>query len=285
MASAEELVQSCSTVFTLPEIYTHVRDIVDDPASTMDDLTNALKLDPAISARLLKIVNSPLYGLPKQVASISRAVNLMGTQSISDLVAATFIGRTFTGMTAELVDLEAFLRKSVLCALLGEKLAKMSGIDDSERFFVNGLMRDIGHLVLYQTTPKLAQSALVESSYLGTSLAEVEQASIGCNFTEVGAELIRFWNMPVPIEQAVRHQLNPRAAGEFALNASIVHLAGNIADHAELDPHRGNQWAPCDPSALEHTRLNPNDRPALLKEAQNQLRETFLYIYPMALAA
>jgi len=285
MASAEELVQSCSTVFTLPEIYTHVRDIVDDPASTMDDLTNALKLDPAISARLLKIVNSPLYGLPKQVDSISRAVNLMGMQSISDLVAATLIGRTFTGMTAELVDLAAFWRKSELCALLGGKLAKMSGIDDSERFFVNGLMRDIGHLVLYQTTPKLAQSALVESSYLGTSLAEVEQASIGCDFAEVGAELIRFWNMPAPIEQAVRHQLNPKAAGEFTLNASIVHVAGNIADHAELDPRRGNQWAPCDPSALEHTRLNPDDRPALLKEAQNQLRETLSYIYPMALAA
>jgi len=285
MASAEELVQSCSTVFTLPEIYTHVRDIVDDPASTMDDLTNALKLDPAISARLLKIVNSPLYGLPKQVDSISRAVNLMGMQSISDLVAATLIGRTFTGMTAELVDLAAFWRKSALCALLGGKLAKMSGIDDSERFFVNGLMRDIGHLVLYQTTPKLAQSALVESSYLGTSLAEVEQASIGCDFAEVGAELIRFWNMPAPIEQAVRHQLNPKAAGEFTLNASIVHVAGNIADHAEVDPRRGNQWAPCDPSALEHTRLNPDDRPALLKEAQNQLRETLSYIYPMALAA
>jgi len=285
MASAEELVQSCSTVFTLPEIYTHVRDIVDNPDSTMDDLTNALKLDPAISARLLQIVNSPLYGLPKQVDSISRAVNLMGMQSISDLVAATTIGRTFTGMTAELVDLAAFWRKSVLCALLGGKLAKMSGIEDSERFFVNGLMRDIGHLVLYQTTPKLAQSALIESSYLGTSLAEVEQASIGCDFTEVGAELIRFWNMPLPIEQAVRHQLNPKAAGEFALNASIVHLAGNIADHADVHPRHKHQWPPCDPSALEQTRFNPADRADLLKQAQDQLQGTLSYIYPVTAAA
>jgi len=285
MASAQELVQSCSTVFTLPEIYTHVRDIVDDPGSTMDDLTNALKLDPAISARLLKIVNSPLYGLPKQVDSISRAVNLMGMQSISDLVAATTIGRTFTGMTAELIDLSAFWRKSVLCALLAGKIAKIGGIDDSERFFVEGLMRDIGHLVLYQTTPKLAQSAMVEASYLGSSLAEVEQASIGCDFTEVGAELIRFWNMPAPIEQAVRHQLNPDAAGDFKLNASIVHLAGNITDHADMDSGRDQQWSPCDPFALSYTRFNPDDRPILLKEAQTQLQETLSFIYPMALAA
>ena len=285
MASAQELVRSCSSIFTLPEIYTHVRQIVDNPTSTMDDLTNALKLDPAISARLLKIVNSPLYGLPKQVDSISRAVNLMGMQSIGDLVAATTIGRTFTGMTANLIDLSTFWRKSVLCALLGGKIAKTCGIDESEQFFVEGLMRDIGHLVLYQTTPKLAQSAMVEASYLGSSLAEVEQASIGCDFTEVGAELIHSWNMPAPIEEAVRHQLHPHTAGEFTLNASIVHLAGNITDHADLDPGQDKEWSPCDPFALSCLRFNPDDRPALLKEAQGQLQETLSYIYPMAMAA
>jgi hypothetical protein len=65
MASAQELVQSCSNVFTLPEIYFRVRDVVDNPDSTMDDLARVLKMDPGISARLLKIVNSPLYGFPQ----------------------------------------------------------------------------------------------------------------------------------------------------------------------------------------------------------------------------
>lgn len=72
MASAQELVQSCSNLFTLPEIYLRMRDVVDNPESTMDDLANALKIDQAIPARLLKIVNSPLYGFPKQIDSISQ---------------------------------------------------------------------------------------------------------------------------------------------------------------------------------------------------------------------
>lgn len=92
MTSAQELVRSCSAIFTLPEIYSHVRDVVDNPESSMDDLANAIKIDPAISARLLKVVNSPLYGFPKQIDSISRAVNMIGMQSVSDLVAATTIG-------------------------------------------------------------------------------------------------------------------------------------------------------------------------------------------------
>ncbi|WP_121987620.1 HDOD domain-containing protein [Nitrospira lenta] len=285
MSSTQELVQSCSNIFTLPEIYFRVRDVVDDSTSTMDDLANALKLDPAISARLLRIVNSPLYGFPKQIDTITRAVNMLGMQSVSDLVAATSIGRTFSGMTSDLMDLPAYWRKSVLCALLAGKVAKACGIEDSERFFIEGLLRDIGHLVLYQTIPERAQSALVEAGNFGTALAEVEQSSIGFDFTEVGAELIRFWGMPGQIELAIRHQLNPHAAGEYNLHASIVHLAGAVADHAELDPIRAKQPPAFDPFALSCTHFNPEERPTLLKEAQGQLQETLSFIYPLSMAA
>jgi HD-like signal output (HDOD) protein len=285
MASAQELVQSCSNIFTLPEIYFRVRDVVDDPESTMDDLANALKIDPAISARLLRIVNSPLYGFPKQIDTITRAVNLIGMQAVSDLVTATTIGRTFTGMTTEVMDLSAYWRKSVLSALMAGKIAKACSIEDSERFFIEGLLRDIGHLVLYQTIPQRAQSALVEAGNLSTPLAEVEQSSIGCDYAEVGAELIRSWGMPAQIEQAVRYQLSPDEAGEYRLHASIVHLAGVIADHSESPQTQATQALPFHPYALQTTQFKDSTRPALLKDAEAQLEETLTLFSPMAMAA
>ncbi len=169
------------------------------------------------------------------------------------------------------MDLPAFWRKSVRCAILAGKIAKTSGIKESERFFVEGLLRDIGHLVLYQTIPQRAQSALVEAGYLGSPLAEVEQSSIGYDFTEVGAELICFWGMPSQIEQAIRHQLSPNQAGEFSLHASVVHLAGALADYAELEPAQAGRLPACDPFALSCTRFNADACPTLLKEAQEQL--------------
>jgi HD-like signal output (HDOD) protein len=285
MASAQELVQSCSNIFTLPEIYFRVRDVVDDPESTMDDLANALKIDPAISARLLRIVNSPLYGFPKQIDTITRAVNLIGMQAVSDLVTATTIGRTFTGMTTEVMDLSAYWRKSVLSALMAGKIAKACSIEDSERFFIEGLLRDIGHLVLYQTIPQRAQSALIEAGNLSTPLAEVEQSSIGCDYAEVGAELIRSWGMPTQIEQAVRYQLSPDEAGEYRLHASIVHLAGVIAEHSELPQTQATQALPFHPYALQTTQFKDSTWPALLKDAEAQLEETLALFSPMAMAA
>ncbi len=285
MATARELVQSCTTVFTLPEIYIRVRDVTEDPQSTMDDLTNALRIDPAISARLLKMVNSPFYGFPGQVDTVSRAVSLIGMQGVSDLVTATTIGRTFSGMTPQLMDLSAFWRKSVLSALLASKVAKCCGVDDSERFFIEGLLRDIGHLVLYQTIPQRAQSALVEAGNLGTPLAEVEQSSIGCDYAEVGAELVRSWGMPVQIEQAVRHQLSPQDAGEYTLHAAIVHLAGVIVDQSESGQWKEGAAFAFDQPALSATQFQAGAAPALLAEAREQLQDTLAMIYPLALAA
>jgi HD-like signal output (HDOD) protein len=285
MPSADELVRSCTSIFTLPDMYFRVRDVVDDPKSTTDDLVNAIKLDPAISARLLRIVNSPLYGFAKQIDTLTRAVTLLGMQTVNDLVTATTIGRTFSGMTMQLMDMPTFWQKSVLCALLAGRIAKSCGIDDSERFFIEGLLRDIGHLVLYQTIPQRAQSALVEAGYLGASLAEVEQSNIGCDFAEVGAELIRSWGMPVQIEQAVRHQLHPREAGEFALHASIVHLAGVVVDHEDVDPKQRQKGWLFESYAVASTGFAPAHLPALLAEARVQLHDTLMLIHPHALAA
>lgn len=285
MPLASELVQSCTSVFTLAELHARAQDVVDDPNSSMDDHINVLKLDPILSARLLRVSNSPSYGASKQVDSITRAVSLIGVQAVRDLVTATTIGQTFSGMPPQFMDATRFWRKSLFCALIAEKIAISCGIDNTEGYYVEGLLRDIGHFVLYQTVPQRAQSALIEAGYLEASLAEVEQSNIGCDFAEVGAELIRFWEMPVHLEQAIRCQLSPKDAGEFAVHASIVHMAGVVVDHEELASNRCREILPFHPTALSATQFDPSNIPALCKEVYDELHRILSRICPQALAA
>ena len=91
--------------------------------------------------------------------------------------------------------------------------------------------------------------------------------------------------MPNQIEQAIRHQLSPDQAGEFALHASVVHLAGALADYAELEPAQAGPPPACDPFALSCTRFNTDECPTVLKEAQEQLQDALACIYPLAMAA
>jgi len=285
MPLASELVQSCTSVFTLSELYSRVRDVVDNPNSSTDELANVLKLDPVLSARLLRTANSPQYGSQKQIDTVSCAVNLIGVQVVRDLIAATTVGQTFSGMPPQFMDAPKFWRKSLFCALVAEGVATSCGVENSERCFVEGLLRDIGHFVLYQTVPQRAQSALIEAGYLEASLAEVEQSNIGCDFAEVGAELMWSWGMPVHIEQAIRCQLSPKDAGEFALHASIVHLAGVVVDNEELEPNRRREVLPFHPSAISTTKFASDNLPSLLTEVYAKFQRTQALIYPQTMAA
>ncbi|MDH4081112.1 MAG: HDOD domain-containing protein [Nitrospira sp.] len=285
MPLASELVQSCTSVFTLPDLHTYVRDVVENADATTEDLAKVLKLDPAISARLLRIANGPLHGASKEIDTITGAVNLIGVQAVKDLVTETTVGQTFSGMLPQFMDAARFWRKSLFCALVAERMATSCGVDNGERCFVVGLLRDIGHFVLYQTVPQRAQSALIEAGYLEASLAEVEQSNIGCDFAEVGAELIRSWELPVQLEQAIRCQLSPKDAGEFELHASLVHLAGVVADNEELEPNRRHEVLPFDSFAVTATQFATASLPALLSEAHDHLQDTLALIHPPAMAA
>lgn len=113
----------------------------------------------------------------------------------------------------------------------------------------------------------------------------MEQSNIGCDFAEVGAELIRSWGMPVQIEQAVRYHLNPNEAGDFALHASIVHLGGVVVDHEELEPNRRREVLPIAPFAVTTTQFTTANLPPLLTETHAHLQDMLALIHPSAMAA
>ncbi|MBS0149773.1 MAG: HDOD domain-containing protein [Nitrospira sp.] len=285
MPLASELVQACTTLSTLSEVYCRVRDVVDDSNATLGDRVKALQLDSVIAVRLLRMANNPPYGPSRQVNTVTGAVQLLGKQGLDDLVATTTVGQTFAGIPVYLMDLSKFWRKSLFSALLARTIAKSCGIEDHEQSYLAGLLRDIGHSVLYQTVPQRAQSALIEAGYLEASLAEVEQSNIGCDFAEVGAELIRSWGLPVQMEQAVRCQLSPKDAGEFIVSASIVHLAGVVVDYEELDPARRPATFPFSSQAIAATGFVTANLPIFLAEARTQLQETLAMVQPYTMAA
>ena len=87
--TAEQLVQDSLTLISLPAAYTRLREVMASEDSSMKDVADVVSLDPALAARLLRIANSAYYGLPSQVETITRAVNILGTQQIHDLALAT----------------------------------------------------------------------------------------------------------------------------------------------------------------------------------------------------
>lgn len=267
----QELVSNFTRLSSLPEVYLKVRDAVESSESTVEEVAALIMSDPAMTARILKVVNSPLYGQSRRVETVTRAINMLGMQQIHDIALASSITTTFSGMPVGLMDVRKFWTASLACALAARALGKRAGLVDSERLFVVGLLSRIGHMVMYERIPQLAAVALSHAQRTQQPLYLVERQLIGCDFAAVGSELLTLWQLPATIVGMIQDHVEPQAAQSSAIGAAIVHLAAAIADafsaagEAALNPNGFDSYL------WEATGLTPDS----VLEAEKHIRGEF----------
>jgi HD-like signal output (HDOD) protein len=241
--TAAELVGRARELTTLPDIYLQVKNILIDPTSSHADVADALSTDPALSARLLRMANSAFYGRPGNIATVSRAVGLLGTQQIHDLVLATAVIHAFDGFTSDLIDRRTFWRSSLFGASAAKLLADQCGILDSERLFVGGLLAPVGTLMLYQELPQQMRSILADARKLGADIASLERERLGFDYAQLSAELFASWQLPPELVMPIRGHTQPSAAQDALLEAGILHIATQLAG-ARADGKSLNELVP-----------------------------------------
>jgi len=110
---------------SLPDVYLRLKAVLDDPNFNLADVTEVVGTDPALTASLLRIVNSAYFGLGAEIDTVSRAVGLLGMHEVHDLVLTASVAQSFEGMSNEIVDMHQFWRRSVDCAITARELASL----------------------------------------------------------------------------------------------------------------------------------------------------------------
>jgi HD-like signal output (HDOD) protein len=222
--SAQTVAQRAGTLASLPTIYFHVEKAINHPTSSAVDIAKVLGNDQALSARLLRIANSAFYGFPRRVEGVAEAVRIIGTRQLHDLVLATVVLTRFKGVDPRLVSMSSFWRHSLACGIAARMFATMRRETNTERFFVAGLLHDVGSLVLYQQFPDRAIQALTRHREGHIPLEEAERAVIGCDHGQVGEALMSLWKLPELYGEVAAHHHSPGPRGHTAGTATI-HLA------------------------------------------------------------
>jgi HD-like signal output (HDOD) protein len=276
----EELVSRTADLVSLPDIYIRLKTVVDDPESSMADVAAVVANDPALTARLLKIANSPYFGFPAKITTVARATSLLGTQQIHDLVLATTVTEAFSGIPSELVSMQEFWSNSILCGLLCRRLAQECNVLDSERLFVEGLLHDVGHLIMYQGLPEASAAALRQSQQLNKPLFLVERELIGCDYAQVGSALMRSWNFPPGLIESVGYQNEPARADAFPLEVAIMHIAVQLKWHAVSGMPLTQGLSRIDAAAWQQTGLAEAVAEPVCAAADEQLSATVEMLFP-----
>jgi HD-like signal output (HDOD) protein len=280
MSTAWEQITANARLVSLPEVYLRLKSVLDDPNSNLADVAEVVGNDPAMTAKLLRIVNSAYFGLGTEIDTVSRAVGLLGTQEVHDLVLAASVAQSFEGMSNEIMDMQKFWERSVRCAITASELAILCNVLDGERLFVAGLLRDIGHLYIYQLAPQKAQQAIELAQVQGVPIYKAERALLGTDYAKVGADLMRQWQLPQTLWEPTEFQVEPTKSQEYGLFTSLVHVAAHMTEGIDQDLGIELALAGVWADAWQATGLSPEHCAGIIERVDAQAATVMRLIFP-----
>ncbi len=244
-------------LISLPEIYLKFNQLMDDPAATNDDFARLIQLDPSLTAKLLQVVNSAYFGLSGQISNVSRAVNMIGIQQLYIMVLSIYAVSAVSSLAfpKDIVDLKSFWRSSILSAAISRDLAQQMKLRPYDRFFILGLLHEIGHLVLYSALPDLARQTVDLAEQKELSITEAENQILGCHYGQIGAKLMMHWQLPEEFQVLTQYQPTPQQSPGARQETSLLHIAHAYA-HRQFIDEQSDIKTMVDPVAWEATGLS-----------------------------
>ncbi|MFT2092396.1 HDOD domain-containing protein [Paraglaciecola sp. 2405UD69-4] len=205
-----DIAKVASQSFALPDVCMRIRTMLDDEQSSLDDLGSLIALDPLLSSKLLKLANSPLFRFESQIDSLSKAINVIGGEALYNLVMAETASTAFEHFRSDVIDLKRFWLQSIYAALVAKHLAKIIKIRGSERFFLLGLLHNIGELLVAMHAPKLAIKCGTYDKQ--TAPWSLQQKILGFNYANCSSSLLELWQIPSQLYLPVMHAHNESKA-------------------------------------------------------------------------
>jgi putative nucleotidyltransferase with HDIG domain len=233
VTSPGELPMFCLDSFEPPQLSTVAQELnqalnVTDPSSSK--VVEIISRSPGLTARLLRLVNTPLYGFQRKVETISRAVSIVGLREVGLLASSLLMVEQFGVIPKSLIEMRTFLEHSLGCALTCKELAETTGLAQGEQAFVAGLLHDVGRLYFFTSFPERSRFCIDSALKHGRPLLTEEALFFGADHATMGQRLLDGWGMPEHLGRVVGSHHDPLQSADLPL-AGIIHLA-DILTHA-----------------------------------------------------
>jgi HD-like signal output (HDOD) protein len=193
---------------------------------------------------------------------------------------ATNVVDTFSGISPEFVNMESFWRHSLACGVASRTLAITKRMPKPEKFFVAGLLHDVGRLVLFSQAPQKTQTVFQVYHSSKLLLREAEIQVLGFDHAQIGEALLRTWHYPANLVQAVACHHLPQAAGAFFMDAALVHLADYLINAMQIGSSGERHVPPLQVKAWEQVNLPLDTLESVFTSVDDQIEaveEVFLY--------
>ncbi|OQY45220.1 MAG: hypothetical protein B6240_09085 [Desulfobacteraceae bacterium 4572_87] len=259
--SQEQKFKIISKIQTLPSVSrvaTRILALLDDPDSTADEVQNVLRLDPGLTANILKLTNSAYFGLPNKVGSVRQAVVMLGWKRLVKIVLATCVNAVMDKPIPgyDLPPGELW-RHSVAVSVTAEGLMKELNLPVDDEIFTAALLHDLGKQVMGEFVAE-DLNAIRLTAEKGVPFQMAEREVLGTDHAEMGGMLVEKWSFPSKFVEAVRWHHEPDSAENPSTLVDIVHVANVLC--LMLGIGAGIEGLHYQPSETATKRLGLNPR-------------------------
>lgn len=212
---------------SLPAVVLYLCQTLNETNVDANVLAEKMALDPALTAKTLRMANSALYGPSREIRTVKDAMMVLGFQTLRTLLVGGAIRERFPQAEDHAFDADGFWRHTIATSALCRILAERSGRDGAHAITA-GMLHDIGCLVLVCEYPDDYNDVIARYRREGGLLAEAERETLGVDHIHIGTALAAHWHFPVLIQEAIAFHHQPAKAAPFSL-AGIVHVADALA--------------------------------------------------------
>ncbi|MEI7473445.1 MAG: HDOD domain-containing protein [bacterium] len=229
----KNLIETMPNLPSMPNIVSEALNIIEDPKSNINKLSEVISKDISITTEILKLVNSAYYGFPAQITSINKAMALLGFSKVKSLIMSVAVKPMMMSTGGK-----SLWEHSVRCAVGSEILAKSLGKSDTDEAFIMGLLHDIGKTVL-EIYNKDASKEITRLVGLGADRLAAEKMIFGFQHTEIGEQLVQKWKLPSLIGSSVKYHHEPQNSDNITM-VGCVYVADktcqDLLKYPILDP-------------------------------------------------
>ena len=222
---AKRIAQNVLNLPTLPTVIAKMMQVMDDPRTTVAQLSRLISSDQVLSAKLLKLANSAFYGIPRKVATLELAIVMLGFENLKTLALGVGVIDRFSDNWNDAFDYTEFWEHAFGCAVASRIVAHDLCPDQKGEAFVAGLLHDVGKLILSQFARRHFAAVIEKVSEYNADFYSVEKAILGVSHTEIGAWFAEKWNFPTKLVEALQFHHTPNYQTQNNELAAAVHFA------------------------------------------------------------
>lgn len=240
IAKREETIKKLKNIGTLPaipKVVFEVNEMLKNHNASTVELTHVIGQDQGLATKILKIANSPLYGLQRKVTSLEFAIVVLGLGEISNLVTAISLSNTMKAPSTDTFKYEEFWAHSMVVGIGSKNIARNLGfLELSADAFIAGILHDLGVQICLKFFPEEFDKIVQEVDASGRKHLEVEREVLGLTHQELGRYLMDRWGLPTSLGDTLSYHHNPTLSENHTKLVTIVHMADAMTQLLKVAP-------------------------------------------------